>query len=291
MSAALDADFFRATNDILVPTVPVAHRADEYDPAVFDLLRQMQGRHFWYRGRHRFLLHAVRQVRHCLRREGRRSLGALDLGGGCGGWIDYLHRREPAAFAELALADSSIKALEYAAQVVGPNVKRYQVDLMQLPWKERWDVVFLLDVLEHIPDDVAVLKQIHQVLRPGGWLFVTTPAFPSLWSYNDDLVHHVRRYVHRDFVPLAEASGMELSWSRYFLFFLSPLLILSRLRPPRRKTMTEKDIQEHLAKTHRVPSWPINGLLGLIFGLETPLGSWLPFPWGTSILGVFRKPG
>jgi hypothetical protein len=73
------------------------------------------------------------------------------------------------------------------------------------------------------------------------------------------------------------------------MFFLSPLLLLSRMRPPDLEKMTEEEIQAHLRRTHQVPATPVNFALGLAFGSETPLGLWLPFPWGTSVLGVFQK--
>jgi SAM-dependent methyltransferase len=281
---------FRSANGVFIPKTPVQHRDQEYDPLGFEILRDMQERHFWYRGRHRFLLHALRRALRSIPREPGRRLGAVDLGGGCGGWIAYLRAHAPDAFAELALADSSVAALDYAQQVVGPTVNRYQIDLLNLPWNERWDVVFLLDVLEHIADDVAAMRQISRVLRPGGCLLVTTPAFNALRTYNDDLVHHVRRYVHRDFVRLARLSGLNLHRTRYFMFILSPLLILSRLKAPKIADMTKEEIALHLRKAHQVPPTLVNAVLGFVFGLETPLGAWLPFPWGTSILAVFQKP-
>jgi SAM-dependent methyltransferase len=288
MSTVLDEAFVRAENGILRPAVPVAHREDEYDPEGFAVLRDMQARHFWYTGRHRFLLHAVRRAFRS--RPAGSALSAIDLGGGCGGWIAYLQARQPELFRELALADSSTRALAYAENVVGPSAKRYQVDLLNLSWTNRWDAAFLLDVIEHIPDDLAVLQQVHKVLKPGGYLFVTTPAFQCFWSYNDDLSHHLRRYRRRDYARLASECGLQLCRTRYFMFFLSPLLVLSRWRAPDLASMSPQQIREHLARTHRVPARPVNAVLQTIFALETPLGAWLPFPWGTSILGVFRKP-
>ena len=166
MQTISDELFTTRVNGVCVPTEGVAHRDDEYDATLFPMLRDMQSRHFWYRGRHRFLLHNVRQA--LLRGTSRPS--AIDLGGGCGGWINYLQRQAPDLFGELALADSSLRALEDAELVVGPEVRRYQIDLLRPGWEERWDVAFLLDVLEHIPEDVEVLKQIHRALRPGGYL-------------------------------------------------------------------------------------------------------------------------
>jgi 2-polyprenyl-3-methyl-5-hydroxy-6-metoxy-1,4-benzoquinol methylase len=288
-ASQVDSHYVLNPNGIHVPSTPIAHRDDEYDSRGFEVLRDMQSRHFWYQGRHRFLLRAFeRHLAETL--QDRPGLKAIDLGGGCGGWISYLQTRLPGRFSEVALSDSSLRALELAGPVVGANVVRYQIDLLRLGWRNRWDAAFLLDVLEHIPADGEVLSQIKQALTPGGLLFVTTPALKCFWSYNDEMAHHVRRYAKRDFVKLAEAAGLRLLRTSYFMFFLSPLLWLSRLRSPDLANMDKKQIFALAERTHRVPAAPVNALLKLVFNLETPLGLWLPFPWGTSILGVFQKP-
>jgi SAM-dependent methyltransferase len=266
-------------------SLPV-HRDEEYDPGGFDALAEMQQRHFWYRGRHRFLLAALnRQLA-----AAKHSLDAIDLGGGCGGWIGYLQQHAPGRFRELALADSSPKALNMARRIVGEDVGLYQADLLDLGWRERWDVAFLLDVLEHLPDDAAAMRQVFAALRPGGLALVTTPALRCFWSYNDVLVKHVRRYSRRDFVELAKSTGFTLRDARYFMFLLSPLLVGSRLLAPNVERMSQAQIREHLLKTHRVPAPIVNRLLQAVFALETPLGHIVRFPWGTSVLGVFEKP-
>jgi 2-polyprenyl-3-methyl-5-hydroxy-6-metoxy-1,4-benzoquinol methylase len=281
--------YLRQVNGIFVPTEAVGHRDNEYDSRGFSLLRDIQLRHFWYVGRHRLLLRAVKLY---LRRSfpTTNALAAIDLGGGCGGWMSWLQKHLPNRFTELALSDSSLRALELAGSVVGESIVRYQTDLLRLGWRDRWDVAFLLDVLEHIPADVEALLQIREALKPGGLLFVTTPALECFWSYNDEVAHHVRRYEKRDFVEMADAAGLRLLRSYYFMFFLSPLLWLSRLKRPDLVNMDENEIFELIERAHRVPLPAINALMTLIFGLETPLGLWLPFPWGTSILGVFQKP-
>lgn len=281
--------YSRQADGIFMPTSPVVHRDDEYDSRGYSLLRDIQSRHFWYQGRHRLLLRALKLHLPALFQT-RNALTAIDLGGGCGGWITCLQRHLPDRFTEVALSDSSLRALELAGSVVGKDIVRYQTDLLRLGWRERWDTAFLLDVLEHIPADVEVLLQIRQALKPGGLLFVTTPALKCFWSYNDEIVHHVRRYAKRDFARLAEATGLRLLRASYFMFFLSPLLWLSRLKRPDLANMDKKEIFALVERTHRVPVPAVNALMNLIFGLETPLGLWLPFPWGTSILGVFQKP-
>jgi SAM-dependent methyltransferase len=267
----------------------VEHREDEYDSATFAVLKEMQERHFWYRGRHRFLL---AELRRCLKRfemdwGGQR---VIDMGGGCGGWIRYLvdnFRKRPR---ELALGDSSLTALEHANQVVAHDVSLYQIDLTKLGWRNRWDVAFLLDVLEHIPDHERVLREIRESLSPGAFLFITTPALRRFWTWNDDAVHHVRRYSKCDFQQLADACGYELLDAKYFMFFLSPLLLLSRWVTERRaRRKTPEDLERLLATTHRVPAAVVNGGLYSVFATEAMLARFMSFPWGTSILAVLRR--
>ncbi len=278
-------DYTLSSDGIHRPSVSVPHRNHEYAESGFETLWAMQEKHFWYRGRHRFLLGALNRFQS----RGRPPWSVVDLGGGVGGWVRYLSDRRPARFSPLALADSSEHALRMAAAVLPAGVERYQIDLMNLGWRERWDVAFLLDVIEHLPDDIGAIREAAQALKPGGLLLVTTPALPQFWSYNDDLADHLRRYTRRDFRNLAEECRLELCDARYFMFFLSPLYVLARRRPGI-EGMSDEQKQILVMKSHQVPWAPINAALTGCFGAETPLGHWLHFPWGTSILGVFRKP-
>lgn len=277
-------DYQLNSNNIYLPPTPITHRNEEYEQDGFTLLCQMQERHFWYRGRHRFLLKALE--RHLPGASTPRN--AIDLGGGAGGWVQYISKAQPSLFSQLALADSSLVALEHSEAVLPPNTHRYHIDLMNLHMHDEWDVAFLLDVIEHLPDDQRALEQAKEALKPGGLLFVTTPAFPKFWSYNDVLAHHLRRYTRDDFASLAKATGLTLLDARYFMFLLSPLYLLSRMKPGFDK-LSDEEKKALVTKQHAIPPTPINGLLSAVFNAETPLGHWLRFPWGTSVLGVFRK--
>ena len=266
------------------PIGGIQHRNEEYYESGFESLRVMQEHHFWYRGRHRFLLSAVD---HYLQKS-KGPYSAIDLGGGVGGWVHYISQHRADQFESLALADSSEIALTSAASIIPKNAERYQVDLMKLGMSELWDAIFLLDVIEHLPNDFQAILQAKEALKPGGYLFVTTPAFPQFWSYNDDIGHHLRRYRRSDFVRLARESGLTLCDSRYFMFFLSPLYLLSRLKL-RASSMTLEQKNDLVNKQHQVPFRLLNKGLSAFFSLKTPLGHHVRFPWGTSILGVFKK--
>jgi SAM-dependent methyltransferase len=285
----IDAFYQQDTEGIFVPYIPITHRDEEYDQQGFETLLQMQQDHFWYRGRHRFLLEAVRRTLGLSHNALRWHLAAVDLGGGCGGWIAYLNQKARGVFDALALADSSRKALDLAGPVLPVGTPRYHVDLLNLHWQERWDVIFLLDVLEHTPQDALVMSEIARALKPGGVLFLTAPALERFRTWNDEVVHHYRRYARKDLRQLASKTALDLLEARYFMFFLSPLLLASRLKRPPLETMSPSEIAELLARTHRVPGPVVNSICAMLFAAETPLGLLVPFPWGTSILGVYRK--
>jgi trans-aconitate methyltransferase len=274
---------------VFVPDVPITHRDEEYDQRGFDALWEMQVRHFWYRGRHRFLLDATKRALRdfC---SSRSSLAVIDLGGGCGGWVKYLVEHRPAAVAEIALGDSSPLALRRAGTFLPASVARYQVDLLNLRWRERWNAAFMLDVLEHLPDDASAMCQVATALKPGGLVLVTMPALQFFWSYNDEVAQHCRRYNRQGLARLANAAGLRLLSARYFMFFLSPLLWMSRSQPGTARLTRDQKL-ELARRAHRVPMAPVNEALAAIFSMETPLGHWLKFPWGTSLFGLFQKPG
>lgn len=263
------------------PATPVSHRDEEYQESGFKTLLQMQSKHFWYVGRHKFLLA-------CLKKHLKQShKSVIDLGGGVGGWVRYLLDKSPFDFKEVALGDSSNVALTEAQKVLPKGVDLYQVDLMATHWNERWDVIFLLDVVEHCPDDVSIFNRAFEALKPGGLLIVSTPALMYFWSYNDEYAKHIRRYSVSDFERLAALTKFKLLDARYFMFFLSPLYWLSR--KARHRQLPREKLESALKKEHEVPSRPVNFLLSKIFSAESPIGHYVSFPWGTSVLGVFEK--
>lgn len=264
----------------------VTHDSEAYDPRLFNLLAQMQTRHFWYLGRHRFIFWILKRL---LKTNSSQPVKAIDLGGGAGGWIRYLKENLPENRLAIALGDSSEEALVKAKETVGQDVECLHINLLDTRMKEQWDVIFLLDVLEHVSNDAKVLSEIYAALKPGGFLVMTTPALSFFWSKNDEYAGHCRRYSRSDLKRLALAAGFQRPYLRYFMFFLSPLLVISRVLDGLRDRKRPEEKYEYLARTHRPPPPWLNQVLRFIFSLETPLGHYLPFPFGTSVLGVFRK--
>ena len=263
-----------------------SHREADYDERGIGALARMQREHFWYSGRHRFLEVAFRWV---LNETVHPSPCVLDAGAGAGGWVSQLLNRASLPNVRLAAGDSSEVSLAYLANMRGLD-KAYHLDLMQLYWTDHWDCIFSLDVIEHLEDDQKALAELYRALRPGGYLILAVPALHFFWSYNDEFARHKRRYNKDDIKGLAMSAGFEVVRQRYFMFLLSPLLWLSRLKKPLLDESDPVAVSEYLEATHRVPHPVMNKLLAAIFSLESPLGWYLPFPWGTSLMAVLRKP-
>lgn len=262
------------------------HRERDYDTRGFAILAEMQRTHFWYRARHRFLFHAVERTLP----EGLAHRRVLDLGGGCGGWLSYFIDHARPSPAEVALGDSSLHALQAAGPLLPRYVRRYQADLLSLGWRDRWDIIFLLDVLEHLRPDRKALEQLHEALAPGGLLFVTTPALRWFWTWNDEAVGHQRRYSCEDFGGLAAATGFHLVDARYFMCVLAPLMLGARwLKHWTYRRASDEKKWSMVEYTHRTPSPVVNGLLTTAASAETPLGHYFRFPFGTSVLAILRK--
>jgi SAM-dependent methyltransferase len=279
---------YHLENGVFVRAEAVVHDTDQYDLDGYLMLSNTQRRHFWNRGRRRFLAESLHLH---LPESRRRHARVIDLGAGCGGWLAYLREAGTFPGGELAAADSSLVALRATRELVGDHVACFQVNLLDLCFEARWDVAFMLDVIEHLDDDVAALENAKRALSPGGLLFVTVPALQSFWSWNDEIVKHKRRYDAKQLRAAAERAGLVAVDTRYFMFLLSPLLLASRLLTRPRLTELDHDAQWALIhKTHAVPAAPLNEALAAIFSLEAPLSRSLRFPWGTSLLGVFQRP-
>ena len=177
-----------------------------------------------------------------------------------------------------------------AGPVAGHFAERYRAELLDLPWTGEWDAIFLLDVLEHIPEHLHAMKQAFSALRPGGLLCITVPARDEFWSYNDDIAGHVRRYRKSSLRMLGRKAGLRTIRDSYFMFLLGPLMQLSRKLTRPRGQKSPQELREHLERTHRVPPSYINSILASVFLLESRLISRMEMPFGASLLSIMARP-
>ena len=147
------------------------------------------------------------------------------------------------------------------------------------------------DVLEHIDDDEAVLKNVHGALKPGGTLFITVPADMRLWSAMDIYAEHKRRYSMQELREKIGRNGFKVIKMSYFVKLLYPFILLSRKLSLGTNSINDEDMKKQFKKevmSELQPHVIINSLFFLIFSLEVPLNSFT-LPFGSILLCVTVK--
>lgn len=199
----------------------------------------------------------------------------LDVGCGTGAML-MMFSKEFDAYG----TDTSPIAIEYCRKRGLTNA--FCCTLESFPHPEmRFELLTMLDVLEHIKDEGAVLRAAHQKLIPGGRILLTVPAYKYLWSIHDDLNHHQRRYVKSQLVDVLQANGFAVDFVSYFNTILFPSAFVGRI--------AKKLIKPTHDTTLNIPVSPINSLLRTIFSFERLLLRKTSLPFGLSLIAVARR--
>ena len=186
-------------------------------------LAQLEDDHWWYKER-RYLL------RQMLR--GRTPGRALDIGAAGGGNTRVLR--------DLGW---QVSPLEYGAEGAEVAKERglavMRADATKLPLADGClDLVNAFDVLEHLEDDDACVREVVRVLKPGGTFLVAVPADPKLWSAHDVAVSHVRRYTRSTLTQVLDHENLRLEWMKSWMVLLRPVVAL------RRKSSSGSDLDD-----------------------------------------------
>lgn len=230
-------------------------------------LFEHEDRYWWFVGRRRLAARLLRQ-----------ESGAgdvLDLGCGTGALLAELVDSVATGvdrFPE-ALAFCQERGLTRLVRGVGER----------LPCRDgTFDAIVGLDVLEHIEDDAAALAECLRVLRPGGTLVLSVPAFRWLWGPHDVALMHFRRYSRAGLVARLREAGFDVRRATYSVFALFPLVVLFRVWDRASRRGPE-------VRLPRVPAW-LNALLVRLLECEAAWLSRRGLPWGSSVVALARKP-
>ena len=253
-----------------------------YDPDHFESLVAVEDRHFWFRARNQVISVLASQVVAHLSPGYR----VLEMGCGDGNVLRFLERACPTG--TVVGMDLYGAGIRYArSRTSCPLV---QGDVRQSPFGKTFQVIGIFDVLEHIPDDKSILRDLWALLENGGTLMLTVPAHRSLWSYFDELSGHCRRYETEELRSKLEEAGFTIEYLTPYMASLHPLMWLSRRFRAKTKTGTA-DAKGLLQQELRVVP-VLNEILA--WGLFQEI-RWLAkrrqLPFGSSLLAVAQKRG
>jgi SAM-dependent methyltransferase len=239
--------------------------------AVFDRMAELDQDHWWFVARRRILKALIQRV---VRLPDRARI--LEVGCGTGHNLAMLKEFGRVEASEL---DRCARAL--ANKRLPGKVKEAKLPDLSMFERNGYDLIALLDVLEHVPDDLGSLRAIHRRLKPGGALLMTVPANPWMWSAHDAAHHHFRRYTKKQLQELFLRSGLEIQLLSYFNSLLFPLVAAARIVGK----ITRKESADD-----RLPGAAVNATLNKIFGWEAALLGRVPMPFGVSLVAVVRRP-
>ncbi len=223
--------------------------------------------HWWYRVRRELLKDMLAKV-------APNNARLLDVGCATGDTLVSLQ----SAY-NVSGVERSKEAVE-VARARGLNVTYTELPTLALA-DSSVDVVTILDVLEHIDDDTAMLREIERVLVPGGICIIFVPAFMFLWSITDERSEHKRRYTASSLRAVIGTSTLAIERVSYFNFLLFPAIACVRLLNRIGALQDESEMGGGYSR--------FNTLLYKIFSLERHALPLINFPWGVSLFALVRK--
>jgi SAM-dependent methyltransferase len=238
------------------------------DNRVYRQMYNVENTHWWFVARKEILLRYL-DVRLPLPPVTR----LLDVGCGTGAILEAFSGRYQ-AFG----TDTAPQAIEFCK---ARGLTRLHLGTLDAyPTSESFDLITMLDVVEHVEDDRALLRAAHGLLGNSGHILIAVPAFPSLWNAHDEMLHHKRRYTRGTLRRLVTESGFMVEHLTFFNCFLFPVAWARRMAA--RATGAEMNDLE-------IPPGPLNAALRETFRLERwilPHGS---LPVGLSLLCLARR--
>lgn len=247
------------------------------NPLGFAPLAGREAGHFWFEPRNRLLISLIRKYFPG-------SQDYLEVGCGTGFVISAVAKSK--SWSRVVGSELHPAGLAYARKRAESSAEFVQMDATQIPARDAFDVVGAFDVLEHIPDDEKALFEIFSALKRGGGAVLAVPQHPFLWSREDEIALHQRRYRRNELQEKVRRAGFEILFSNSYTSFLLPLMTASRLMSRNRAPIaSEKSNPEF-----NLPG-PLNAVLRGALQMEVTLSLLgLPLPAGGSRVVVARKP-
>ena len=233
---------------------------------------ELEKNHWYFKAKRKFL--DILLVKYITEYSGK--IHVLDVGCGTGAVLEQM----AAKHFTVSGVDINDTALAYCRDK-GFQVERGSADKMPYA-SASFDIVFALDVLEHLENPELALQEVKRVLKKDGLFIVTVPAHQWLWSYHDESLHHKKRYSKQGIHNLLHTQLQVLQVSWIHAFILLPGILLRSLKNFVNKKNNGSDVKES--------SVIINHCMSVICMLEFALFKLFgTLPFGLSLLAVGKK--
>jgi SAM-dependent methyltransferase len=212
------------------------------DTATYAAEAVLEENHWWYVGRRALFSDTIKTFGLP------ENADILDVGTSAGTSLRMLREL---GFSRVHGVDQSPDAIRFCAEKGLGKVDLG--DICALPFdNRRFDLVLATDIIEHVEDDLLALRELHRVLKPGGYLLLTVPTFPILWGLEDEVSHHKRRYRLPELLEKLNQTNLVPTQYFYFNYLLFLPILVTRLlmRMINVKVATEGEI--NTAWTNRV---------------------------------------
>lgn len=239
------------------------------DRIVYDRMAAHDSTHWWYRARRDILADYLTRYA-ALPKHAR----ILEIGCGTGHNLPML-----AGFGDVDAIEIDPAAREIASERLGKPVGTAPLPQLTGVPRGHYDLIAVLDVVEHIEDDVAALAAMRACLAPGGKILIAVPAHQWMWSAHDTVNHHHRRYSKATLKTAIERAGLKTAKLGYFNSLLFPLAAAARIAG----RMSGRDDSDDSP-----PPGPVNALFERIFRLERHLVGRVPMTPGVSIVTLAK---
>lgn len=190
-----------------------------FDTGYYVHLARLEAENFWFRSRNRLLTWSIQN--HFPNAE-----QFLEIGSGTGFVLSGIRQMFPRM--KITGSDIYPQGLGHARKRV-PDASFLRMDACAIPFDNEFDVIGAFDILEHIEHDELALCEMHKAARQKGGIVLTVPQYMWLWSAQDRMACHVRRYSEGQLRRKVERAGFTVAHMSSFIAFLFPLLAISRL--------------------------------------------------------------
>lgn len=240
-------------------------------PNEYEYMYELENSHWWFVSRRNLVAHLIKSLEIP-------SPTILDAGSGTGGNLLALNKLGRAFGIDIAP-----QAIEFCKKRKLENISQCPVE--EIKYKDKtFDVITCLDLLEHVPNAVGALRELKRVLKDGGKIIITVPAFKILWSQHDEALCHLRRYEKDSLVRDVQEAGLKVEKLNYF--FVTSFMVVAPIRIMRRFLVSRHTL---VSDTTTLPPKLLNNLLKILFTLEMRVVVKTGAPFGTTLYAVVSK--